>query len=280
MLRRALEEFRSTHPLRHAGAVEYVAGGRGGPALVVLPGGIGTAESAMGLVRALETDRRVLAVGYPPVDSMDAAADAVARVLDAEGIARADILGPSYGGMVAQCFLRRHPERIRKVVLSNTVAPDPALGVTTAKWVRRLGHVPAPLLRRLMAIRIASLYRGNPSRVFWKEYAAERFGRQDRRELLTMLTRVADFNARRFLPAESPIDAGRMLILDSERDELVTPEQRRRVRALYPGASSHTFAGAGHLVAATRRPEYLGVVRAFLDGSASTNRQPGDLGGF
>src|SRR4051794_22177003 len=56
----------------------------------------------------------------PP--SIDALADEVVRTLDDLGIASAVIGGVSMGGYVALAFARRHPSRLRGLVLASTRA--------------------------------------------------------------------------------------------------------------------------------------------------------------
>lgn len=46
----------------------------------------------------------------------------IAAVMDAEGIEHANLVGLSEGGVMAQLFAARHPERVEKVVLINTTA--------------------------------------------------------------------------------------------------------------------------------------------------------------
>jgi len=54
--------------------------------------------------------------------SVDAAADHVAAVLDELGLADAVVGGLSMGGYVAMAFWRRHPARVRALVLADTRA--------------------------------------------------------------------------------------------------------------------------------------------------------------
>lgn len=54
--------------------------------------------------------------------SVDVMADDVARLLDAEGIDAAVVGGLSMGGYVTMAFCRRHPDRVRGVILADTKA--------------------------------------------------------------------------------------------------------------------------------------------------------------
>src|SRR4051794_18307218 len=120
---------------RAAPAVYWRAAGRG-PALVLLNG-----WSASGLawprawVRELERRFRLVRIdkrgsGFSrvsgtPFTLADMAGD-VQAVLDAEGIDRATVLGMSMGGMIAQEFAIRHPDRLDGLMLMSTRPPAPA----------------------------------------------------------------------------------------------------------------------------------------------------------
>lgn len=57
----------------------------------------------------------------PPFD-MDRYADDVVAVLDAAGVERASVVGLSMGGYIAFALWRRHPQRVRGLVLADTRA--------------------------------------------------------------------------------------------------------------------------------------------------------------
>jgi pimeloyl-ACP methyl ester carboxylesterase len=58
----------------------------------------------------------------PETYSIDDWADCLAAVLDHAGVRRAHVVGLSWGGIVAQVFSARHPERVRSLVLADTYA--------------------------------------------------------------------------------------------------------------------------------------------------------------
>jgi 3-oxoadipate enol-lactonase len=57
-----------------------------------------------------------------PAFSMDLLADDVAKTMDELGADQADICGLSMGGYVAMAFWRRHPARVRSLILADTKA--------------------------------------------------------------------------------------------------------------------------------------------------------------
>src|SRR5207244_4616456 len=54
--------------------------------------------------------------------SMEAIADEAASLLDRLHVPRADVLGVSMGGVIAQLLYHRHPERVRSLILVDTNA--------------------------------------------------------------------------------------------------------------------------------------------------------------
>jgi pimeloyl-ACP methyl ester carboxylesterase len=109
----------------------FVAGD--GPPLLLIHGFGGAAWNFDELVPFL-AGRRLLIPDLPghggspplPAPSLAGFADLLAGLLDAEGIAAADVLGHSLGGVVALRLAVRHPGRVRRLVLAS-----PA-GISTA----------------------------------------------------------------------------------------------------------------------------------------------------
>ena len=94
--------------------------------------------------------------------TMEGYADAVARMLDAQGISRIVLVGGSMGGVVAQHFALRHLDRLERLLLVATGAftTDPAAALAKAdvlgerpmergdRRVRRRGLLPSATIRR------------------------------------------------------------------------------------------------------------------------------------
>jgi pimeloyl-ACP methyl ester carboxylesterase len=100
-----------------------------GPPLVLLHGGLLTIEAAFGDVLPVLAERHeVVAIELQghgrtadadrPL-SLERFADDVAQVLAATGVDRADVIGFSLGGLVTVELARRHPQRVRRLVLAS-----------------------------------------------------------------------------------------------------------------------------------------------------------------
>ncbi|WP_017626529.1 alpha/beta fold hydrolase [Nocardiopsis chromatogenes] len=74
----------------------------------------------------------------PAALTLAAAADDLAAVLDHCGIGRAVVWGSSYGGVLAQVFAGRHPERVAGLVLDSTSGSSRADHAVVRDHLRRL----------------------------------------------------------------------------------------------------------------------------------------------
>jgi pimeloyl-ACP methyl ester carboxylesterase len=74
----------------------------------------------------------------------------------------------------------------------------------------------------------------------------------------------AEFGSRKWSPSDLAVWPGRVLLLEGEDDPLFPPAARARLRALYPAAQVHRFAGTGHAAAVLKPEEYADVVTRFL----------------
>jgi len=270
----ALEQFINKHPrksLRHEHLDwMYMVGGSGTGALLLLPGALNSAELGFEHVEILERDFRVIAPAYPAAaTSMHELTGGVVAILDAEGIRRAHVVGSSFGGTVAQCLIRKHPERIGKLVLSHTGGPDAARADKNLRILRKIQFMPAAILRYLMKIgmrRASSRFQEDQE--FWTKYLVEGVRQIQKVSFVNFYKRAVDYDRNyRFTPSDLPDAASRVLLLDSDDDPLAGPEVQKSLRALYPGAKVHTFEDTGHLASILKPGEYAEAVRTFLSES-------------
>lgn len=114
--------------------------GTGPPILLI--NGLTRTQSAWANVRANLPGRTIVTFDAPGIGgtrpeplSIAALANLSARVLDHFGIDRADILGFSHGGAVAQQLAHAHPERVDRLILAGTL---PGVGSTVGNLVELL----------------------------------------------------------------------------------------------------------------------------------------------
>jgi pimeloyl-ACP methyl ester carboxylesterase len=113
------------------GPIEYRMDGHG-PTILVLNGGHCSRETRLSHERLAEHGFSVLTPSRPGYDSTpssvgksaQAAADALAALLDTLQITKVDVIGISAAGPTALAFLQRHSDRIRKLILESAVTTD------------------------------------------------------------------------------------------------------------------------------------------------------------
>lgn len=241
--------------------------------LVMLPGAM--LGAAPELVARLGRSRRVLPLRYSDATTMTELVDALAAELREDGVVRADVMGSSYGGWVAQCLARRHPALVRHLVLvhSFVLRPEDArqFRIGLALW----RAISDRLLRWLSSVRVRRVLR--PIReeaererlvaAVASELAAPDAMEMVRRQNLCMLDSCASFPV---TPLDLSHHRGRVLIVDSDDDPVIRPADRARLRAAYPGAQVRTFHGTGHVTARAEPEAFAQAVDLFLASEAGT----------
>jgi maspardin len=209
-----------------------------GPALIMLPGSVGTCEMFYKQIAALGQKVRIISVSYPALADPSRLADGLAGLMDRLELRRASVLGSSFGGYWAQFFALRHANRLDHLFLGNIfVAPDelfanplfdPAFIAATgakelqATWRRRVEQAPDSELKAIQLDMLA--------------------GRQSADNLKARFEGVA---AAKLCPALS-IPRERITVIDCEDDPVIPPQSRQAVRDHYAGARLHTLQSGGH----------------------------------
>jgi pimeloyl-ACP methyl ester carboxylesterase len=129
----------------------------GGDALLLLSGALAIPDLSWTTIAHFAGRYRVIAPAYPAVKTMDALVDGIAEILHRAGIDQAHVIGGSYGGFVAQVFVRRCSELARSLVLSHTGPPDPASGEKIRRAMGWMSWLPQGALRWLMGKRLGSM---------------------------------------------------------------------------------------------------------------------------
>ncbi len=267
-----LQRFRARTPGKRATIAgtewRYLDAGAGDDALLVLTGAACFAEMSWLSIDHFAQRCRVIAPDYPAVDTMAALVDGIANLLDRAGIERAHVMGGSYGGFVAQVFVRRHPDRTASLILSHTLLPDREGAARMARSVRWIPWLPMFGLRALFKARLGALLpKGGSGEVaLTRALLTEIVDRRlTKGQIVSLMRRVVDLGTNYlFTPEDLRAWPGHVLLLLGEDDPATPPPARQALAAMYPQAQVRTFSGAGHLTAILKQDEYLAAIDGFL----------------
>ena len=192
--------------------------------------------------------------------------DGLAALLDSLAIDRVILFAPSFGGDVGQCFVRKYPDRVSKLILMNTGIPDERLGRATKLSKPLVTLLPLNIIRMLVRKPLTNVLAARPEeQLFWQAMMYELVGNLTRADLVSSLDETIDYRLNyHFSPDDLAAWPGKILILQSDDDPATKPEMRAALRMLYPQAQTHMFHQAGHTPFISQPEEFYPRVRAFL----------------
>lgn len=185
------------------------------------------------------------------------------RLLDHLRLGKIALVGHSMGGMVAQDFAARHPERLAALVLSGT---SPAFG-----------NPDGDFQRKFLAARLGPLDAGGTMASLAPEIVREVIGEAPDAAGIALATdvmrRVPDSTYRAAIAALVTFDrraalaeiAVPALVLAGENDRNAPPAMMERMAARIPGARYVCLPKAGHLANVEQPAAFDAALDAFLD---------------
>ena len=226
--------------------------------------------AALSRVKRIAFDLRGVGGSSPPTAadgySLTRYADDVVAVLDALGIRAAVVCGLSLGGYITFELLRRHPERVRALILADTKAD--ADGAEAKRARDELAVVaeqqgPASVIEQLLPRLVSpTTLATQPEVVAQVREMAERWSAASLTGALRVLRDRPDSTA--------TLRAVRVptLVFGGQDDAISPPRATKAIAALVPGAQYQVIPAAGHL-APLEQPLATGRLLAdFLGGLA------------
>lgn len=244
-----------------------VAGPEGAPAVLLLHGWAVTSDLNWFGAYPHLADLRVIAPDHPGHGrgsrpgrrterfTLARAAEDAVGVLDALEVERAVVVGYSMGGAVAQLLARRHPERIRGLVLCATACRFGSGAVAAAGGLLYAGaalhqRLPPEAARRSFD----AIARRRTRRWGLTGWAAEEVQRGHPSSVVEAIVDLTRFDSRPWLASVVAPSAVVMTV----QDQLVPLIRQRELLAHRPGATAYEVAG-NHVVC-TAAPERFGPV--------------------
>jgi pimeloyl-ACP methyl ester carboxylesterase len=271
-LRDALKVFRDTHIEKiltykqHQWAY-YDIGSSNDHVIIWLVGGLRMADAAFRSIPMMKTDFRIIAPSYPSTGTMAELADGLFAILKAEKVKKCSVLAGSFGGMLAQVFVRGHSKHVNKVILSTTTTPDPMQVERYQQQLDMIKTASEQLVRETAKTQMYGMINPPDTEAnFWKAYLDELYTeRLSKNDLISTYHCIIDYMTNHsFQSSDLEKWHGEILILDSDDDKVFDSSARENVNAIYPQAHSHTFTNAGHSPASSQRDVYFEIVRKFL----------------
>jgi pimeloyl-ACP methyl ester carboxylesterase len=243
-----------------------------GPPVVLLHGGTGDPESYWSAqIPVLSRRFRVVLTQYPGYGyeaddggefSIPACAAHVRALLDELGVKRAHLVGLSLGGAVSLQLALDYPDRVRRLVLADTMS-----GVWTQKFRRFIDHA---LIGAIEQGGHDLMYELNLIFAFSERYLAENEETLERQKegwravdvakYTAMLRSIRDWSIDDRL---AEIEAPALVLWGSEDIEIPRVYSERLVSAL-PNAILSVIEGSGHKSCADRPDAFNKAVTAFL----------------
>jgi 3-oxoadipate enol-lactonase len=249
-----------------------IARGGGTRAAVFLHGVGLSAASFRPLVETLGAQGRAVAVPLPGYDgspmfepyTLKGLAVRLGHILDGLGIAQADLVGHSLGGMLALEFVASRPERVASLTL---VATTPVFGSKDGRFEEqfladRFGPLDAGKTLAEIApamVRAAMGADADPQAV---AQAAAANGEILEAAYRASVRSLIGFDRRDDLKAI----AAPTLCIAGSQDKLAPPRSMERMAQAIPGARFEVMEGAGHLPYLERPAEFTALLQGFLSG--------------
>jgi pimeloyl-ACP methyl ester carboxylesterase len=267
-----LLEFRARYACKYldTGGVKwrYIDTGTGDQVILALSGAACIAEVSWLTIDRLGQQYRVIAPDYPAIDTNIELGDGLARILDQEGIRQAHVMGGSAGGLVAQFFVRRHPDRTSSLILSHTLLPDRATSRYVARILFWLRLMPPAVLRAFFRRTMSTLMpkETTPEILLFKAQFSEIVNYHlTKAQIISLMKRTVDLAENTtFAPDDLKDWTGRILLIMSEDDPASPEPVRRTMTTMYPQAEVRLFSGGGHATSILKQEEYIEAIEQFI----------------
>ncbi len=274
-----LQCFRVAHPFRRITVDgrdwEYLCSPAQEQTILFLVGGLRYAEFVFQHMMALEDDYRVLTPSFGPASTVEGTLQAIMAILERERVEKVHVVGYSLSGLIAQCLVRKYPDRFETMILSNTTALaediDPELRKEKINAIKKRVRIncwfPYWVMRKAAERKLAKVLSIDADRAeFWRAYVREVFQcKTTKKDLINSARIMVDLGENYTFSRDDPTKwLGRILLIGSDYDPVFGPVEWNALKRLYPQAEEYTFYGTGHMAILLKQWEYCQVLTDFI----------------
>ena len=269
--REELKKFRENHPYKQIkiNGIEwkYINPHTSKPNLLLLTGGTRIGESYI-LFPHLEKHFNVISPTYPFLSKLKDFIFGINKILEEEKINQTFLLGTSLGGIFAQEFVRRFPEKVTKLAIANTMSPIPNYVRRGKNAIRLLKILPSSLIRNITRKNLSRMWGDlkENERNFWESYIEDLVFNYMPKIWIRNQFEISQDYCLNYVYTDKDLEnwKGEMIIIYSEEDKTFDLSIQRKLIALYPDAQVHEIKGAGHVPALKEKEKYLDILINFF----------------
>lgn len=273
-----LANFRQNNPLYNMDVNKhqwtyYALGHPDDEVLLLLHGGGGDAEAMFQYMQEFSSDFRVIAPNIPiTINKLNDAMSGLRALLAHEGITRANVVGFSFGAMLAQMYIRKFQDTVINMVITHSTIPSKHLTEAINMQKNLMRFYPEPLLLGISKrayhnhIATSTSTQSDAQKQFWQAYFDDLYSNRVRKKQLISRAKITvdyhsenEFNSRDLLTWD-----GDMLIIESENDNVITEGDRGSLKAMYSRAYIQTLADYDHLAPLLAQDEMISSIMNFL----------------
>lgn len=203
---------------------------------------------------------RVLSVSYPSAKSLKELSDGLMAILAKEKIEKVIVVGSSLGGYLTQYFAVNHPDKVIKVSLGNTFAPNLENKAKNETLVKVMQWLPEWLVIKTIRGKYnKEVIPAANNHPVTDAFLNELLGTEVTREVFTnrYYCVVDTFTAK--IDSKIPIQ-----IIETSNDPLVSKNLREALKANYPQAKVVNLGNIGHFGYLNEPEKYNIVLEEFV----------------
>ncbi len=245
---------------------EIIDTGSGKETILIFSGGLRKSYiSSFPYIDILEKDYRIIAPSYPRIDRIREFLEGIEEVIKIKNLNKLYVMGHSFGGVIAQCYADLYPDRVKKLVLINTLSG-------TTGFITKVFRLSCSINSLFKEKTVLNLYKKQllsllsvpeSNKEFWSAFLNDTFFRYYTYEDYASLQKnqldyMENYSA---LPK---LYKGEVFIISSEDDKSTIKSLRKKLYERYPDASKYTFKTGGHIPSWSRPQEFKKVIGTFL----------------